>query len=490
MKKIALIVGNGKYANQGELKNPSNDANSIELVFKKLGIDTIKKVNINVADFKDALDDFKNKLSSYEVAIFFFAGHGLQIEGDNFLCACDTDFTNENRIKYSSVALEYLLDVMKRSGVLTKIIILDACRNNPFDSSHRSIYTRGLAPISAPVGTFIAFATSPGQVAKDGIGSNGAFTSAFLKHVEIKDLKIEELFKQVRNTLYTVTGGTQISWEHTSLMGDFYFASSSLTGEFSTSYSEAAIQDGFFDYTQSTKIVEVINLLRSCNWDRQNRAINQLNSLDYSQASIDELFVLGRNIYQTGCSTSWSADEYFLNLKTNMSALSKEVRFHVLNGLAFEIYFDKKGKLRDVFKVGRINEVLSLLMDVDCKESAQFIHTRLLPYDYRVVFYPAFDSIKSIDILCEERTSGIFVVSSINMNGKNVMYNSDGSNLYVVDDSMILQSREYIKKEICKKIAAKETSVIINFLHVDSDVEKIGFPYDFKLLNYQIRDIV
>ena len=490
MKKIALIVGNGKYSNQGELKNPFNDANSIELVFKKLGIDTIKKVNIGVADFKDVLDDFKNKLSSYEVAIFFFAGHGLQIEGDNFLCACDTDFANENRIKYSSVALEYLLDVMKKSGVLTKIIILDACRNNPFDSSNRSIYTRGLAPISAPVGTFIAFATSPGQVAKDGIGSNGAFTSAFLKHVEIKDLKIEELFKQVRNTLYSVTGGTQISWEHTSLMGDFYFASSSLTGEYSTSYSDTAIQDASFDYTQSSKLVEIINLLRSCNWDKQNRAISQLNLIDFSKASIDELFVLGRNIYQTGCSTSWSAEEYFLNLKTNMAFFSKEVRFHILNGLAFEIYFDKKGKLRDEFKVGRINEVLSLLMDVDYKESALFIHTRLLPYDYRVIFNPAFDSIKSIDILCKEKSSGIFAVSSININGKNIMYNSDGSNLYEVDDSIILQSREYIKKEICEKIAAKETNVMINFLDIDPDVKKIGLPYDFKLLNYQIRDVV
>ncbi|UTC92450.1 caspase family protein [Treponema denticola] len=305
MKKIALIIGNSKYSNQeNELKNPANDANSIESVFLKLGIDSIKKINIGVVDFKDALDDFRDELDSYEVAIFFFAGHGLQIEGQNFLCACDTDFSSENRIKYSSVALDYLLNVLKKSNILTKIIILDACRNNPFDTTNRSIYVRGLAPISAPLGTFIAFATSPGQVANDGIGNNGLFTSALLKHIETKDLKIEELFKQTRNTLYTLTGGTQISWEHTSLMGDFYFSSSSLTGEFSTSYSDSAIRDMLFDNTKDTPVVKIINLLKSYNWDIQNRGISQINSTDFSGASVDELFVLGRNIYQTGCSNS------------------------------------------------------------------------------------------------------------------------------------------------------------------------------------------
>ncbi|MBQ8678226.1 MAG: caspase family protein [Treponema sp.] len=489
MKKIALIIGNGKYENQsGELKNPANDANSIENVFERLGIDTIKKVNIGVADFKDSLDDFKNKLSSYEVAIFFFAGHGLQIDGENFLCASDTDFSSENRIKYSSVALNYLLDVLRKSNILTKIIILDACRNNPFDNSSRAIITRGLAPISAPVGTFIAFATSPGQIANDGTGNNGAFTYSLLQHIETKDLRIEELFKQTRNTLYTLTGGKQISWEHTSLMGDFYFSSSSLTGEFSTSYSEVALRDGLFDNTKNSEVVRIINLLKSYNWDRQNQGIHKINATDLSSASIDELFVLGRNIYQTGCSTSWTANDYFANLKTNILAFSKEIAFHILNGLAFEIYFDKNGKLREEFKTGRLNEVLSLLMDKEFKESAQFIYSKLSAYDYRVIFYPISETIKTIDVLCTEKEKGIFAISSINVTGKNVMYNYDGSDFYAINDAIILQSRDYIKKKICEKIAARESCILINFLGIDSDVEKICIPYEFKLLYYRIKE--
>ena len=488
MKKIALIIGNSKYSNQeNELKNPANDANSIESVFLKLGIDSIKRINIGVVDFKDALDDFRDELDSYEVAIFFFAGHGLQIEGQNFLCACDTDFSSENRIKYSSVALDYLLDVLKKSNILTKIIILDACRNNPFDTTNRSIYVRGLAPISAPLGTFIAFATSPGQVANDGIGNNGSFTSALLKHIETKDLKIEELFKQTRNTLYTLTGGTQISWEHTSLMGDFYFSSSSLTGEFSTSYSDSAIRDMLFDNTKDTPVVKIINLLKSYNWDIQNRGISQINSTDFSGASIDELFVLGRNIYQTGCSNSWSANTYFENLKTNIQFLSREVAFHLLNGLAFEIYFDKSGRLRNKFKTGRLNEVLTLLIGIEFKNSALFIHDQLAPYDYRVIFDPNSISLVTIDILCDKKGDGIYVISSINILGKNVMYNFEGTDYYNVDDGFILKTRDVIKTEICEMIAAKESSLIINFLNVDSEIDSIGMPYEFKLLNYRIK---
>ncbi len=113
MKKLAFIVGMSDYP-EDTLINPVNDANSIQEAFNELGIETITKNNIGIADLKDELDEFKKKLNTYEVAIFFFAGHGMQIEGENYLCAVDTDFETLNRIQYSSLALSYLINLLAR----------------------------------------------------------------------------------------------------------------------------------------------------------------------------------------------------------------------------------------------------------------------------------------------------------------------------------------------------------------------------------------
>ena len=180
MRKLALIIGNQNYNNIRSLNNPINDANSIETVFMKLGIDTIKKIDVTNIQFIDAIDDFITNLSSYEVAIFFFSGHGCQINGENYLCPIDIDASTNGRITVTSFHLQYLLDKLSISPVFTKIIILDACRDDP----GRTIFPKGLGPISAPYGTFIAFSTSPGRVASDGIGNNGAYTEALLKHIE------------------------------------------------------------------------------------------------------------------------------------------------------------------------------------------------------------------------------------------------------------------------------------------------------------------
>jgi len=487
MKKLALIIGNGKYDDLEELKNPENDANSIDEVLKDLGIDTIKLINIGVADFKTQLDEYKLRLNDYEVAFFFYAGHGLQIEGENFLCATDTDFSNENRVKYSSISINYLIDVMNKSSVYTKIIILDACRDNPFSQQGRSNSMRGLAPIHAPIGTIIAFATSPGQIAKDGTGNNGAYTSSLLKHIRTKDLKIEELFKRARHTLFSLTNGKQISWEHTSLMGDFYFCSSKLTGDFSSNYSDSAFCDSNYDYTRTTKAVLLINKLRSHDWNKQNSAIDKINATDFSDSSIDDLFVLGRNIYQTSCSTSWSADEYMKNLKTNLLFMQSEVRFHILNGMAFEIYFNNIGKLRQEFKIGRINEIVNLLMDVEFKQSGSYIISILSQYDFRYIFDFYHDSTLSIDVICSQVDGNVYTVARIDINGINKLFNHDGTNFYEIDEEIILYTRERIQKDVCEKIAAPESKVIFSYMGVPDGVSKIGFPYEYQLLNYQFN---
>jgi len=233
MNKKALCIGNASYP-ESPLKNPAKDAKDLSNKLTALGFSCMVCENSNIVTMQEALTTFADRLSDADVGLFFFAGHGMQIDGNNYLTAIDTDFESEISAKYSSLPLNMVIDFLEKGGNETSIIILDACRNNPYERRWRNGRNLGLAPVYAPKGTIIAFATSPGQMASDGEGKNGAFTSALLKHIEVQNVTIEDLFKRVRNTLSVLTAGKQTSWEHTSLMGDFFFNSSILSDEFIT----------------------------------------------------------------------------------------------------------------------------------------------------------------------------------------------------------------------------------------------------------------
>jgi Caspase domain len=207
----------------------------------------------------------------------------------------------------------YFIEVLEKGDNRTSIIILDACRNNPYERRWKRGGALGLAPVYAPKGTIIAFATSPGETAYDDNGSNGAFTSALLSHISKQDLTIEDLFKRVRNTLSAMTSGKQTSWEHTSLMGDFYFNPSLPAGEFVTEYSPVAKADSRF-HISGSYLRDIINGLKSHTWDLQNSAMSDLPSVDWNRCKKDDLFVLGRNIYQAACGDSRAAKAYLEDL--------------------------------------------------------------------------------------------------------------------------------------------------------------------------------
>ena len=241
----ALVIGNADYVNAGKLKNPVNDTQDISAQLVRCGFTVATKLNCSYQEMDQALKDFKKPLKDSDVGLFFFAGHGIQIGGDNYFAAIDTDVSDEVPAKHSSLALNKVIAVMEKSENASSIIILDACRNNPFERAWaRSVSSRGLAPVYAPRGTIIAYATSPGQVASDGRGRNGAYTAALLQHLATPDCTIESMFKRVRNTLGTATSGKQISWEHTSLVGDFFFNLS--LGARINEYADTALRDRLF----------------------------------------------------------------------------------------------------------------------------------------------------------------------------------------------------------------------------------------------------
>ena len=220
-QRIALVIGNGQYK-EAPLLNPVNDAQAIAKALTRSGFKVTLKENVGRAEMQVALREFGDALRKGGVGLFYFAGHGVQVKGRNFLIPVDADIQREDEVAYNSVDANQVLDKMEAASNRLNIVILDACRNNPFARSFRSSGA-GLAQMDAPVGSFIAFATAPGSVASDGQGSNGLYTQHLLRAMQRPGVKIEDVFKDVRAGVRRDSNGRQVPWENTSLEGDFIF---------------------------------------------------------------------------------------------------------------------------------------------------------------------------------------------------------------------------------------------------------------------------
>jgi uncharacterized caspase-like protein len=219
-KKVALIIGNSNYKDAARLKNPVNDATAMSNALNKLGFEVAELTDATQKEMNRAISQFGRRLNGDTVGFFFYAGHGLQVKGKNYLVPIDALIDSEASVPTETVEIDSVLAQLASSSL--SIVVLDACRNNPFESKVRAT-GGGLAQIDAPKGSFIAFATSPGRTAADGSGSNGVYTSELIKQISIPNLPIESVFKKVRANVAKLTGDAQIPWESTSLVGDFYF---------------------------------------------------------------------------------------------------------------------------------------------------------------------------------------------------------------------------------------------------------------------------
>ncbi len=220
-RRTALVIGNGAYKSS-PLRNPVNDATDIAYAFRNLGFSVILKTNANQKTMEDSIREFGKKLRLGGVGLFYFAGHGLQVKGRNYLLPLGANIGSEADIKYEAVDAGRVLAQMEEAENGLNIIILDACRDNPFARSFRS-GGRGLAKMDAPEGSILAYATAPGSIAEDGTGRNGLYTSKLLKHIRTSGLPVELFFKEVRRDVRNESGKKQIPWTESSLVGDFYF---------------------------------------------------------------------------------------------------------------------------------------------------------------------------------------------------------------------------------------------------------------------------
>ena len=228
-RRVALVIGNAQYQNTTPLRNPVNDATDMAAALSGLGFEVVFGTDLDYREFRRKIREFAEKLVGADVGLLFYAGHGLQVSGRNYVAPVDATLRSEVDIDIELIAIDILLKQMEREAK-TNIVLLDACRNNPLARSlARSMGTRsaavgsGLARIDSGIGTFIAFATQPGNVAYDGEGRNSPFTAALVKYIGAEGLDITSMMIRVRNEVHDNTGGRQVPWENSSLLGQFYF---------------------------------------------------------------------------------------------------------------------------------------------------------------------------------------------------------------------------------------------------------------------------
>ncbi|MBE9073963.1 tetratricopeptide repeat protein [Microcystis sp. LEGE 08355] len=220
-RRTALVIGNASYQDN-PLKNSINDAEAMANALKDVGFDVILLENADLKQIENAIDTFHHQLKAGGVGLFYYAGHGTQVDGENYLIPVNAKLDVAEDVRYEAIPVGKVLARMEDAANQMNIVILDACRNNPFARKWRSSQ-RGLAPIQSARGALIAFATEPGGVAADGEGENGLYTSFLLKHLKTPNLDVELMFKRVREDVVQATQNKQVPWESSSLVGDFSF---------------------------------------------------------------------------------------------------------------------------------------------------------------------------------------------------------------------------------------------------------------------------
>ena len=220
-KRLALVIGNSEYISAAKLKNTRNDAASMATELQALGFEVMKVLDGTYEDMKNALYTFGDRAQSVDVSIVFYAGHGLEVDGTNYLVPVDANIQSALDVKLKAIPLTGVIKTMEfANDEGLNMIILDACRNNPFPTGKRSSGS-GLARVQAPSGTIIAYATDPGSVASDGDKANGLYTGELIKQLQISQ-RIEDVFMNTRNAVEKQSGGNQRPWEEARLKGVFY----------------------------------------------------------------------------------------------------------------------------------------------------------------------------------------------------------------------------------------------------------------------------
>lgn len=440
MKTLALVIGNNDYYEKFTLDNALNDAVSIRKVFERLGYDIIFCENGNSAKIVELLTLFEEKIKDYDATIFYFAGHGFEVEGENYLAftECQIDSPNTYHCKQTCIMISDLLSIYKKYSNKINIAIIDACRKS-FERGG----TIATSPIQAPKGTLIAFSTSPNDGASDvGFEGNSIYTGALLKYIGRERLSVEELFKKVRKTVYNLSSGKQTTWEHTSLIGDFYFNTGQLVYSVDIPYSEDVVKD--VNYSNPDAFGQLIEKIKSYNWDIQNPAIDKILKIPAKDLDKNQQFILGRNLLQAS-GAAFSAGEFMEDLSNNLDKyLNNNGENHLLNGMLFEIYFNPQAEFRkEKSKKHYFDNIIELRKLDKFAKSFEFIRDLLVSTEYPLIYIPkSQDEIIDVDVVANNQKvtndfnveSEYQLINKITCNGVEIIKEISNYNVYGLNE--------------------------------------------------------
>ena len=460
MNVIAVTVGNNDYCEKAsKLDNAVFDAQSMNQAFLKLGYRCFHKQNINLESFQILLHDIDSlldKTTESSSVIFYYAGHGLEFEGENYLVPIDCQMNGLHKfsVKSSCILLSDILNIMKKNSENANIVIIDACRKNLGRGN-----SLGFAPIHSPKGTLIAFSTSPNEGALDsGYGNNSIYTGALLNYIGRERLSVEELFKKVRKTVYHLSRERQTTWEHTSLIGDFIFNKGQMVYSLNIPYDEKVVKDS--NFVSNDEFGNDINKLKSYNWYIQNDILYKykLNNRDLSK---NQLFILGRNFLQCFNGGSNEAKDFFYNLEINLTSFFKTNSVHFLNGILFEMYFNSNAILRvNNFKNNDFSFIFHLINENRFSESFQFIKEILENYRDDLFFIPYDNKIIDVDVF------------SISINNYQIIESIKIDSRELINDFSIYEMNGNINNLV--EILSKKYFIPTQYLKINSNIELIN----------------
>ena len=399
-KYIALVIGNSHYDEDyyKNLANPLNEADAIACVFSKLKYEVIIGKDLTYKEYVTTFDFFLQKIqdAKADAAIIYFAGHGLNINAQDCLIMKDTPPYEMGKVGIIdlSVPISKICQTLNTVGDQLNIIIIDACRNDPkqtvrglASTQEASLFGMGTTN-HLPYQTFIAYSTSVGGTASDGNATDGhsLYTKTLLENIEEENLPIESLFKRVRNKVYRGYDNLQLPWEYSCLTEEFCFNYGQLNPYFDKHYSESAYNDGTY-VSLNSNVNEIISELKSYTWDTQNATVNKLRRIYKIITDKNDLFVIGRNLLQAaqGGAIECQKEISYANLRKYIW----QGENHVLNGILYEMYFDKSNQFRDSVKgKNMLDDIAKILLYLEFKNACKFIQASLAEYKDRLYYIP------------------------------------------------------------------------------------------------------
>lgn len=498
MRGKILSIGNGNYDHiQPNLTNAISDANEIAQVFGQMGYEVQTCIDQNAAEIIDQVQRFSNSLQDGEIAVLYYAGHGCQVVDNNGLvvnCIMGKDsFMNQDNggeVLQTSIKLqEHIIDLLDSSKAIIKIFLIDACRKEiPLNRGENQPVRTGFSfNIKSAGGSLISFSTSSSKGASDGIEGHSPYAKALLEYCK-QSISIEDCLKKVRYSVFVNTGNCQITWEHTSLMGNFQFNYANMGGNREDNLHAEAHED-IYIYTQnvladSTYIISpdnqvdlIIQKLKTHDWYKQNDGINKLYGIGKEEATPNQQFIIGRNILQTAIGGEYECKSIMEGRLVNfLTRWSDNKENHILNGMLFEMYFDHNAEFRGATRTKStyLIQLLMLLNSEQFEKSRSFIQQQLDPYRGRLYYFPLENKSISIQVRVQPHhlNDAFMEFSSLSVNGHEIE---------VVETENMFKSFknfELIKKQLSNELCAPIDVLNLSIEpQVANDVQ-IEFPQD------------